>query len=167
MAIEIIPYDRKYNRQHFSCGQPSLDNYIQKDVTSDVKARACTCFVIIDDDDRVIAYYTLSNESVPIDGAPDELRAKIKYGQIPVTLLGRLAMHEDYQGQGLGKLLLGDAIKRSFHVAEEHVASKAVIVDPVDEAAVSFYAKYGFTTIPDTGRMFMTMNKIRVALEAE
>ncbi|RLD19035.1 MAG: GNAT family N-acetyltransferase, partial [Bacteroidetes bacterium] len=72
-----------------------------------------------------------------------------------------------YKGQGLGKLLLIDAIKRSFYVAEEHVASKAVIVDPIDNAAVSFYAKYGFTTIPDTGRMFMTMNKIREALQAE
>lgn len=166
MVIEIIPYDRRFIREHFSCGQPSLDNYIQRNVTNDITARACTCFVIVDND-RVKAYYTLSNESVPIDGAPDQLRKKIKYDQIPVTLLGRLAVHEDYKGQGLGKLLLIDAIKRSFYVAEEHVASKAVIVDPIDEAAVAFYAKYGFTTIPDTGRMFMTMNKIREALQTK
>lgn len=167
MAIDIIPYERKYNRKHFSCGQPSLDHYIQNNVTQDVKARACTCFVVIDDDSNVIAYYTLSNESVPIDGAPDDLREKIKYDHIPVTLLGRLAVHEDYKGRGLGKLLLADAMKRSFQIAEQHIASKAVIVDPIDETAVSFYAKYGFTTIPDTGRMFMTMNKIREALQAE
>ena len=165
MKVRIIPYNRKYHRGEFSCGHSSLDNYIKFNVTSDVKSRACTCFVIIDDAKHVIAYYTLSNEAVPLDGAPDELRAKIKYDHIPVTLLGRLAVAHDHKGKGIGKLLLMDAIKRSFYVAEAHIASKAVIVDPIDTGAATFYAKYGFAAIPDSGRMFMTMQKIRDALQ--
>ncbi|MBK6546948.1 MAG: hypothetical protein IPG12_16995 [Saprospiraceae bacterium] len=51
---EIIPYSRNFSRDHFSCGKTSLDNYILKNATKDVKSGACTCFVIIDGQERVI-----------------------------------------------------------------------------------------------------------------
>ncbi len=161
--MPIIPYNRNFIRDHFSCGKQSLDNYILRNVTQDVKAGACTCFVIIDDKERVIAYYTLATESIPLDDAPGELQRKINYPHIPVILLGRLAVDKKFRNKGYGKLLLADSLKRSLKVAKEHVGSVAVIVDPIDQDAENFYTKYGFIKIPDSGRMFMTMRKIEEA----
>lgn len=161
--MDIIPFDRKYGRAKFSCGKPALDHYIILNVTKDVKAGACTCFVDLDTHAQVIAYYTLTTDSVPLDGAPDELKHQITYPYIPVVLLGRLAVHTAAGGQGYGKLLLVDALKRSLTVARNQVGAKVVIVDPIDTDAERFYGRYGFTKIPDSGRMFMTMRKIEAA----
>ena len=163
MGWEVIPYDRKFYRDHFSCGKPSLDNYILRNATKDVNDGACTCFVIIDERQRIIAYYTLTAASVPIDDAPQELKRRIKYPHVPVILLGRLTVHSEYKGKGYGKLLLANSLKRSLQVAKDLVGSMAVIVDPIDEEAEQFYQKYGFAEIPDSGRMFMTMSKIEEA----
>ena len=163
--MNILPYSRQFKRDHFSCGQPSLDNYILRNATKDVQSGSSTCFVIIDDQQRVIAYYTLSTDSISLDEAPEELRKKINYPHIPVILLGRLAVHNKSGGKGLGKLLLADALKRSLHVAKSHIGSVAVIVDPIDEYAEAFYSKFGFTKIPDSGKMFMTMRKIAEAFD--
>ncbi|MEP6796100.1 MAG: hypothetical protein ABJB16_17355 [Saprospiraceae bacterium] len=41
----------------------------------------------------------------------------------------------------------------------------AVIVDPIDDEAIKFYKKFGFTHLPDSGRMFMTIKKIEEAFD--
>jgi predicted GNAT family N-acyltransferase len=63
--------------------------------------------------------------------------------QIPVTRLGRLAIRADMQGQGLGQLLLADAINRAKSAAEA-VGSAGLFVDAKDEASSSFYQHFGF-----------------------
>lgn len=161
--MQVLPYNRSFIRDRFSCGKSTLDNYILRNVTKDVKVGACTCFVILDENNRVIAYYTLATQSVPLDEAPAELKIQINYPHIPVILLGRLAVDNKFRGKGYGKFLLVDALKRSMEVSKKQVGSVAVIVDPIDLEAERFYLNYGFTKIPDSGRMFMTMRKIELA----
>jgi len=162
--LQTLPYDRKYKRQNFSCGKSPLDNYILKNATKDVKAGACTCFVILNDLEEVLAYYTLSTESIPKEDAPVEYHKSIRYDSIPVILLGRLARDNSVKGKGYGRFMLADALKRCSAVAKDHIGAVAVIVDPIDQEAVSFYSKYGFTMLPDSGRMFMSIKKIEAAL---
>ncbi len=77
-----------------------------------------------------------------------------------VKVLGRLAVDNLYKGQGLGELLLIEALKRSYYTSINSVASMAVIVDPIDDDAVKFYNKYGFILLPDSGKMFISMETI-------
>ncbi|MBK6546710.1 MAG: GNAT family N-acetyltransferase [Saprospiraceae bacterium] len=161
--LQVLPYNRSFKRDQFSCGKSPLDNYILRNVTKDVKVGACTCFVMIDENNRVIAYYTLASESVPLKDAPVDLKKQINYPHIPIILLGRLAVDNEFRGKGYGKFLLVDSLKRSLEVSKLQVGSVAVIVDPIDLEAEQFYFKYGFTKIPDSGRMFMSMRKIESA----
>ena len=161
--LKILKYDRKYRSDGFDCGQKALNNYIQKNVTKDVKNGSCTCFVMLNEKEEVTAYYTLSTESINIESAPPEFQKKIKYQYVPLILLGRLAVDKTQKAQGFGKLMLVDALKKSLNVANHHVGAVAVIVDPITDAAKNFYLKYGFTSIPDSGRMFMSMKKIESA----
>ena len=78
---------------------------------------------------------------------------------MPVTLLGRFAIDKSSQGKGVGKLLLIDALKRSYF-ASQSIGSMAVVVDPVDEPAVNFYKRYGFIWLPDSKKMFLPMKTI-------
>lgn len=161
--MKIHKYERKYKRDKFDCGKEPLNNYIQRNATKDVKNGTCTCFIIKNDKEEVIGYYTLSTESIPLEDAPPEFRKKIKYQYVPVILLGRLAIDKNHFGKGFGKLLLVNSLKRSLDVATNHVGAVAVIVDPIDEEAQEYYLKYGFTLLQDSGRMFMSMKTIRNA----
>ena len=43
----------------------------------------------------------------------------------------------------------------------ELIGSIAVVVDPINKIAISFYKKYGFINLPDSKRMFLPMQTIK------
>ena len=79
-----------------------------------------------------------------------------------MTLLGRLARDVNYKGQGIGELLLADALKRAF-AATSAIASWAVVTDPLNEKAAGFYEGFGFISL-ESGRMFIPMETIRASI---
>lgn len=149
-------------KESFDCNKDLLNGYIHRQASQDVKRRISACFVLADEDKIIKGYYTLSSSSIQRDQLPLEIIKKLpgSYTDLPVTLMGRLALDKNSLGKGLGELLLLDALKRSYDASVFNVASMAVIVDPIDQEAISFYEKYGFILIPDSGKMFLTMNTI-------
>ncbi len=151
-----------HNRNDFSCGKAMIDIYFKTQANQDIKRKLSTCFVLVDKELNLIkGYYTLSNSSIPLALVPDEVKKKLpkSYKNIPTTLLGRLAVNLKHQGKGVGKILLIDALKKSYELSKM-IGSFAVIVDPLDEEAKSFYLKYGFIKLPDSGKMFLTIKTI-------
>jgi predicted GNAT family N-acyltransferase len=160
--IDNLRADHK--KSAFSCGHASLDNYIKKQASQDIKRQISAVFVMTeaDQDTEIIGYYTLICDNIDHDCVPDDIKKKMpSYDTLPVTLLGRLAVSKDKQRQGIGEKLLLDALKKSFDVSKTMVGSIAVVVDPIDMQARSFYAQYGFILLPDRGRMFLPMNTIK------
>lgn len=146
MVFKIQPLKtRQHIRSHFCCGKDSLDNYIQKQASQDLKRKIATVFVLIDDPDcNILAYYTLSNYTIDISVLDQSLAKHLpRYPQLPATLLGRLAVDQEHKGKRLGELMLINALRKSLDVSTQ-VASFAVIAEVIDEEALSFYVKYGF-----------------------
>lgn len=86
-----------------------------------------------------------------------------KYPLLPATLLGRLAIDQSYQKQGWGDCLLMDALYRSYL---NEIASIAVVVDALDEGAVSFYEHYQFIRFPERPhRLFLPMKTIQTLFQ--
>ncbi|MBJ7898885.1 MAG: GNAT family N-acetyltransferase [Cyanobacteria bacterium RI_101] len=144
LKIELLEIPR-HLRSSFCCGKDSLDNYIRKQASQDLKRRISTIFVLRDDPELdVLAYYSLSSYAVDITALDQEFAKRLpRYPQLPATLLGRLAVDHRHKGRGLGELMLVDALKRSFK-ASEQVASLAVIAEALDESVLDFYINYGF-----------------------
>ena len=93
------------------------------------------------DGKTVVGYYTLSQHSVELDAIPDRLAAKLpNHPFVPATLIGRLAVSNEFRGRGLGELLLMDALNRCLSGSKQ-VASAVVIVDAKDDRAAAFYKK--------------------------
>jgi GNAT superfamily N-acetyltransferase len=156
------PLDSNHRKAEFNCGNEQLDNYFYKQASQDVKRKLSACFVVAESETYLVkGYYTLSNNSIPLEAIPDTIKRKLpsSYAAIPVTLMGRLAIEIKYQGQGLGKFILIDALKRCF-VTSKSIGSFAVVVDPIDHNAQAFYLKYGFITLPDSRKMFLPMRTI-------
>jgi predicted GNAT family N-acyltransferase len=153
----------RHNRKDFSCGKPMLDNYLYYQSNQDVKRNLSACFVWNDEQqNRIRGYYTLSNNSIPLELVTETFRKKLPsiYTSIPATLLGRLAVDLDYQGKNMGKYLLVDALKRSYELSKS-IGSFAVIVEPLDDNAYKFYERFGFIFLTDSGKMFLPMNTVK------
>ncbi|WP_194975695.1 GNAT family N-acetyltransferase [Aquiflexum lacus] len=159
---KIVLLEKKHQKAAFNCGKPLLDNYIKTQVGQDSKRNLTVCFVIVNDANEVKAYNTLSNYSIQQEEIPVEYAKKLpkSYSRIPVTLLGRLALDRELKGKGYGEYLLLDALRRALEISKSALGSMAVVVDPLDEEAKNFYEKYGFTLLPDSGKMFLSMSKI-------
>jgi len=66
---------------------------------------------------------------------------------IPAVALGRLAVDENWQRNGLGAARLKDAVLRSLRAAEEGSA-RPVVVHAISPAAEAFYPRHGFSRLP-------------------
>ena len=146
MALKIELFNSPaHRRDGFDCGEESLNNYLHKQASQDLKKKVSTTFVLIDTPQpHILGYYTLSAFTVSVSEIEESLAKKLpRYPQLPATLLGRLAVDIAQQGQKLGELLLIDALARSLRTTTQ-VASVAVVVDALNEEALNFYIKYGF-----------------------
>lgn len=167
MDFITVNLSAEHRKNEFCCEKALLDNYLQQQAGQYVKRKLSACFVLIETHSNIIkGYYTLSNYSIPLSLIPNAVKKHLpkSYKSIPTTLLGRLAIDKNYQGNGIGKFLLVDALKRSYIISKS-VGSYAVIVDPLDYDAESFYRKYGFIKLPDSGKMFLPMKTIKQLFE--
>lgn len=161
-ALTIAPLGPQHDRAGFSCGLAVLDTYLRERARQDAKRRIAAPFVLTaGDDPTIIGYYTLSALSVVLDELPQAIIRKLpRYPAIPATLLGRLAVDAGFHGQGLGEYLLMDALGRALRHSRT-IASFAVIVEAINEAAARFYARYEFQPFPNqAARLFLPMHKI-------
>jgi predicted GNAT family N-acyltransferase len=148
-----------HNRAAFSCGVDALDSYFRSQVTQDIARRIATAFVLTTGNQEVAGFYTLSSLSISNTDLPEKLAKKLpSRNPIGVTLLGRMAIHTELKGKGLGEFLLMHALERAL-AASKQVASFAVVVDPKGEAR-NFYLKYEFIPLSQPNRLFLPMKTI-------
>jgi GNAT superfamily N-acetyltransferase len=141
----------------------ALDRYLREQASQDARRKAATPFVLVTGENRIAGYYTLSVNIILAEDLPAEMVKKLKwppYPELLVTLIGRLAHASTFRGQGIGELLLMDALKRALRTSAR-VASLAAVVDAKDEEARRFYGRYGFLSFPDERkRLYLPMKTI-------
>ena len=155
-----------HDRSSFRCGNDRIDKYFREIVTQDVKRGYVKCFVAVEvETDRLAGFYTLTANGILLTEIPDELKKKMpRYPTVPVVLISWLGRHVDFKGQGLGDVLMFDAIKA---IVTAVVGSHAIIVDAIDDDAMKFYRGYGFVSLsPDSPRrMFIPVATALKAIE--
>lgn len=167
MSYLTEPLDSRHKRDNFKCGKDLLDKYFCTQAKQDVKRKLSACFVLVEHESgKISGYYTLSSNSISSELIPESFKQKLprSYLSIPAVLLGRLAVDIGFQGKGIGKLLLIDSLKRCYD-SSKSIGTFAVLVDPLDNEAERFYAKYGFIKLPDSGKMFLPMKTIEELFE--
>jgi len=153
-----------HDRADFTCGIAELDKYFRQQASQDAKRRVAAPFVMLDSERRSVGYYTLSAYGVRSTELPPAVAKKLpRYPVIPSTLLGRLAVSREHRGQKLGRLLLMDALYRSWKNTTE-VASVGVVAEAIDNSAREFYLHHEFIPFPEHPRkLFIAMGTIKRA----
>lgn len=147
-------FARVHAKRPFVCGNAVLDRYWRERAHQDMRRDVATVFTLLDKTTEAIAgYYTLSAASAALANLPTETQGVLpSYPQVPVVLLGRLAVATIYQHRGLGAVLVYDAASR---VRRSGVGCFALVTDPIDGDAQAFYVHLGFQMIEGAqGRLF-------------
>ena len=161
-ATERYDPDR-HDGAEFSCGHSTLDRWLTRYAGQGERRDAVRTFVSTAQQ-TVSGYYTVvAGQLEHRQATADTRRGLSRHFPIPVAVLARLAVARRYQGQGLGAMLLADALARVGGASNE-VAMRAVVVHAIDDRATAFYARYGFRSLAATPRTLMvTLAEIRAA----
>jgi GNAT superfamily N-acetyltransferase len=147
MITAIEPLGR-HDRTRFSCGVAALDDWFVQRAGQDEHRSVARVFVALDDRLGVVGFYSLSAFTLAIDDLPPAwVKRLLRYGLIPAALIGRLARDRRLRGEGLGGMLLADAVRRVLDAAHT-LAVFAIVVEAIDEDAAAFYRDFGFAPFP-------------------
>jgi predicted GNAT family N-acyltransferase len=144
LAVEELD-PKRHDRAGFDCGIEILNRYLKSLATQHRIKGIATTFVLIDSDQptRILGFYALSAATLSFEKLTDADRKGLPAYPIPAVRIGRLASATSARGQGLGEMLLQNAIKRILE-ARRTLGVYAVVVEAKDAAAEAFYRKYGF-----------------------
>lgn len=149
MRVNIERLENEHDRAAFDCGDPALNRYLRTFAgQNQFKHFVGTTYVASEPDQPfvILGYYTLAATSIPFYSVVDlpGLR-KLPYRDVPAVLLARLAVGQQFQKQGIGHQLIGDAIKRTLELTQV-IGCRCLIVDAYPNA-VSWYAKFGIVPL--------------------
>jgi GNAT superfamily N-acetyltransferase len=151
-ALQLRPPEAlsaRHDVSRFANGiHPSLDQWLRERARSSEGFSARTYVVCsAEEPDRVVGYFSISAAVEQRNALPS---AKLRRGlpaQVPLLLIGRLAIDAQWRGRGLGSALLADALRRCL-AAAEIAGVRGIVAHAIDEAAVGFYERHGFNLSP-------------------
>lgn len=151
--LSLESTDKATYRKNFDCEEPSLNDYIQKYAKQNSRDDVSQTHVLFDHENkRIISYYSTCNYAI------QKSSLKSRFGfptpQIPATLIGRLAVDNNYKSKGYGGVTLAEALKQ-IRAISKITGIKIVLVDALNESAVNFDE-----LADDKMKLFMTVADI-------
>jgi GNAT superfamily N-acetyltransferase len=159
---QIEPLQPSHDRTAFDCGNQRLNEWLEQRAGQWDRKELVRCYVAVPSaQSRVVGFHAICSHHVSYELLPADQAKGLPKMDVPVVLLARLAVDRTVQGQGLGRLLLIDALRRAEWLAT-HLGIRAVEVDAIDEDARRFYQRFGFTPlIDDANHLFLPMHVVR------
>lgn len=147
-----------HDLSEFDCGEPALNAWLQGRALKNESKYSRT--YVVCDDAKVVAYVSISAGSVERAEAPKKMQRNAP-NNIPVSIIGRLAVAQSHAGRGLGRDLLSDALQR-IAVASQTIGIAAILIHAKDEAAKAFYLSCAeFIEFPeDSHILFLPMETL-------
>lgn len=162
MLLLPVPLNEQHETETFTSGIESLDTWLKQRAMKNQTTGASRTFVTCESR-RVIAYYALASSAIAVDQAGGRFRRNMP-DPVPVVVLGRLAVDQDYQGKGLGRALVRDAGYRIIQAADT-IGIRGLIVHAISAEAKAFYEQVGFEPSPlDPMILMIALTDLKAAI---
>lgn len=111
--IIVRPYDRLLVKHSpFACGEEVLDRWLKEQAGQKERRDSTRTLLAVDEKEvRVAGYVTTTTYEVTPGDAHAAVGRRVAY-PVPAVLIARLAVDLDYQGAGMGRLLLFETLER-------------------------------------------------------
>lgn len=148
----------------FSCGETKFDDWLRGQARTAASRGECITHVCLDDFGIPVAFYTLSSTAISSDVVSRSLQGGL-HGPIPATLLGKMGVRTNAQGNGCGTRVLHHAMFSAAEAAKQ-VGSRLLVVDALTTDLVPWYEKRGFHKLPQSERRLVCkMSEVRKICE--
>lgn len=155
---------RDHPCQAFHCGEPAVDDWLATKALQNQDKHISTTKVLLDGAGAIAGYYTLATGQVDFSDLPPEVAKRLPRRMLPVAVLAWLGVSATHQGQGLGALLLAQAL-RDCAEAGQTFAFVAVILDCISDAAKAFYQRWDFADLPGHPyRLYLTAKQLEAMM---
>ncbi|MHA7777177.1 GNAT family N-acetyltransferase [Roseibium sp. M-1] len=168
--LKFEPFDPdSHDRTAFSCGVDQVDNYFKKTANKLQNAGNVRVSVLLAADGELLGFYAVNAHSVAYDNLPKKYaRTRPSHGSIPAAYISMIGVDQRFQGQGLGGILLVEALKKLAR-ASEALGIAVVLMDVLDcgdegktNRRLALYSGYGFTPLKDAPlRLFLPIQDVR------
>ncbi|MGB3637910.1 MAG: GNAT family N-acetyltransferase [Rivularia sp. (in: cyanobacteria)] len=162
--VELL--NKRHNRNSFDCGNEALNKFLKQIARQHIQKGISRTFVLIDTEqpEIIMSFFTLTLCEVRVEKLPSNFAKKYP-SKVPGVKLARLAVNELYQRQGIGEIMMIEAMQRALIIAE-NAGGIGLFVDAKDEAAKTYYSRYGFVSLEDALlEMFLPLSTILQMLE--
>jgi ribosomal protein S18 acetylase RimI-like enzyme len=140
-----------HDRMAFDCGEPALNEYLQKTARQHLQKGIANTYVLVENStpQTILGFFTLSFLGVDVYELPAGYGKKLPHGPLPAAKLGRLAIDKNYQGNNYGRLLLVDAMRRVAVAVRTTAGVVGLFVDAKNSSVAGFYRRFGFIPLED------------------
>lgn len=158
--MQITSLTGNHDRQAFDCGRSELNEWLQRIARQHQEKGLSKTFVATREQmpNCIYGYYALTLAELDSSHLPESWQKKLPQ-RIPGVRLGRLAVDQQFQGKGLGELLLVDALRRARRIYAE-AGGIGLFVDALDEQAARYYVRFGFESAPDNTLLLFLSAKV-------
>ena len=163
-VIELL--SKSHNRQGFNCGNEALNNFIAKIARQHIQKGISRTFVLIETEHpkTILGFFTLSLCEIQAENFPSKWAKKYP-SKVPGVKLARLAVALEWQGQGVGQILMVEAMERSLLIAD-NAGVIGLFVDAKNDRVKTYYERYGFISFEKTPlTMFLPLSTIKEILQ--
>ena len=175
LVKQFVDLDKTlHDRDTFDCGEPELNTFIRQFAAKHIQAGISRTMVLpsqqklANGKSPICAFYTVAPSAIRRQTLPTKIAKKLPHYPVPVFLLAQLAVDKHYQGQGLGKITLIQALEYLWRV-NQHLTAYAVVVDCLNQSAQNFYQQFGFELLDEDNsktRLFLPMKTIEQLFNA-
>jgi GNAT superfamily N-acetyltransferase len=156
---------REHPRSRFKCGEEQVDDWLATKALQNQQKHLSITKVLLDKAGAIAGYYTLATGQVDFADLPPDVTKRLPRRTLPVAVLAWLGVHTDRHGEGLGRLLLAQAL-RDCYDAGRTFAFTAVILDCLNESAKAFYQQWDFAELPGHPyRLFLSTKRLEAMME--
>ncbi|MBU4272289.1 MAG: GNAT family N-acetyltransferase [Planctomycetes bacterium] len=158
---------REHPRRKFHCGVEEVDRWLSAKAMQHQEKHLSATKALVDKDGAIAGYYTLATGQVDFGDLPAEAAKRLPRRSLPVAVLAWLGISSERQGQGLGRLLLAQALRDCWE-AGKTFAFVAVILDCINDDAKRFYQRWDFAEVPGRPyRLFLSTKRLAAMMGEE
>ncbi len=165
--LKIEELRRKHNRSEFDCGASELNQYLKTIARQHIIKGISRTFILIDSETPadILGFFTLAFCEIRASDLPAHLSKKYP-PRAPAAKLARLAVSKNRQRQGLGSLMMINAMERTL-IVSSHMGIIGFFVDAKDNGAKKYYEQFGFLALPSNPlTLFVPLKKLRESYNA-
>ena len=158
---------KSHDREGFDCGSEPLNLFLRQTARQHAVRGISRTFVLVEEDAAepklVLGFFSLNLCQVK-SGTLSAEEAKRLPREVSGIRLGRLAVAQAFQRQGIGKTLLVAAMGKFMEIFNT-AGGIGLFVDAKDQEAKCYYEQFGFVSLPSNElELFLPVKTIQEAL---